>query len=217
MPWDSATKKTPIAPQQERDDVAVARANFFDQQHSMDATRLIFIDESGCHPGIGPRRGWAPKGVPLIGPEQSYARKRHISIIGAISLQGALAYATTRGGVGSRDFRNFVQKRLLPKLRPGDIVCLDNLNAHKNKTVRKLIEGVGATLLFLPPYSPDLNPIEAAWAKLKHLVRKRAPQTVGALRSAMRAAWANLSNSDIDGWFRYCGYYSHLQLQRSQH
>lgn len=213
MPWDSPTKKTPIAPQQERDDVALARAKFFEQQHSLKAARLIFIDESGCHPGIGPMRGWAPKGAPLIGPEQSYARKSHLSIIGAISLQGTLAYATTRGGVGSREFRKFVQKRLLSKLRPGDIVCLDNLNAHKNKAVRTLIEGVGATLMFLPPYSPDLNPIEAAWAKLKHLVRKLAPQTVDALRSAMRRAWAKLSKSDIAGWFRYCGYYEHSQLQ----
>ena len=179
----------------------------------MRAENLIFIDESGCHPGIGPLRGWAPKGAPLVGPEQSYARKKHVSIVGAIGLDGPIAYATTRGGVGSREFRNFVERRLVPKLRRGDIVCLDNLNAHKNKRTRELIEAAGATLLFLPPYSPDLNPIEAAWAKLKHLVRKLAPQTVGALRSAMRRAWNQITAKNTEGWFRYCGYYSHFQFQ----
>jgi transposase len=173
---------------------------------SLDASKLIFIDESGCHPGIGPRRGWAPRGEPLFGPEQSYARGKHVSIVGAIGTDGPVAKATCRGGVGSKQFLGFIKKRLVPKLKPGQIVCMDNLAAHKSKTIRKLIEGAGCSVLFLPPYSPDLNPIEAAWAKLKHLIRKICPDTIEELRAAIYAAWRKISSNDIKGWFKYCGY-----------
>lgn len=135
-----------------------------------------------------------------------YARKQHISIIGAISLDGLIARSTVRGGVGSREFRRFVEQRLVPVLRPGQIVCMDNLNAHKNKRVRELIEAAGASVLFLPPYSPDFNPIEAAWAKVKHLVRKYAATSVATLRQAIYRACRHISPSDAEGWFRYCGY-----------
>ena len=134
-----------------------ARAEFAKTRGGLRVDDLIFIDESGCHPGIGPLRGWSPKGTPLFGPEQTYARKQHLSIIGAISLKGLIAKSTMRGGVGSRDFGRFVEKKLLPVLRPGHVVCMDNLNAHKNKKVRELIESTGASILFLPPYSPDFN------------------------------------------------------------
>ncbi len=83
---------------------------------------------------------------------------------------------------------------------------MDNLSAHKNKKVRELIEATGASILFLPPYSPDYNPIEAAWAKFKHLVRKYADQTVVELRQAIYRAWRKVSTNDVLGWFRYCGY-----------
>jgi len=186
--------------------VVAARIEFCERRDALPVENLIFIDESGCHPGIGPLRGWAPKGEPLFGPEQVYARKQHISIIGAIGFPGPIARATVRGGVGSREFRRFIEKRLVPQLQPGHIVCMDNLNAHKNKKVRELIEAAGASVLFLPPYSPDFNPIEAAWAKLKHLVRKYAARTVVELRQAIYRAWRKLSQQDIRGWFRYCGY-----------
>lgn len=127
-------------------------------------------------------------------------------MIGAIKHDGLMAKATVRGGVGSREFRRFVRKHLVPKLRPGQIVCMDNLNAHKNKEVRKLIEAAGASVLFLPPYSPDLNPIEAAWAKMKHLIRKYAATCVGSLRQAIYRACRHLRPADIKGWFKYCGY-----------
>ena len=99
-----------------------------------------------------------------------------------------IATMTTRGGVGSKEFRKFVEQRLAPRLRPGHIVCLDNLNAHKNVQVLHLIEQRGARLLFLPPYSPDFNPIEAAWSKIKSLIRKAQATCIASLRAAMYRA-----------------------------
>ena len=174
---------------------------------------LIFIDESGCHPGIGPRRGWSPKGEPLHGPEQAYARKQHISIIAAISTDGVIAQATHLGGIGSDKFCLFIENKLVPVLRPGHIVCMDNLRAHKSKRVKELIEATGAQIIYLPPYSPDLNPIEAAWAKVKKLIRKYAPKTVQQLRRAIYRALDKLTASDAQGYYRYCGYNAEAQLQ----
>lgn len=183
-----------------------AREDFYDKQKSLPIENLIFIDESGCHPGIGPRRGWAQQGEALYGPEQVYSRKQHISIIGAMSIDGIVAKATVRGGVGTQQFRRFIEKHLVPILKPGHIVCMDNLAAHKSKAVRELIEATGATILFFPAYSPDLNPIEAAWAKVKHLVRKHCATAVPRLRQAIYKALRKITSSDIEGYFRYAGY-----------
>ena len=109
-------KKTVVAPQRSRPDVVAARAKFQRRQKRMTVDDLVFVDETGCHPGIGPLRGWAYKGVPLFGPEQVSARKQHISIVGAISLEGLIAKMTVRGGIGSRDFLRFVETRLANRL-----------------------------------------------------------------------------------------------------
>lgn len=175
-------------------------------QSRLDASRLIFIDESGCHPGIGPRRGWAPVGEPLYGPEQPYARGQHVSMIAALTLDGIGALMTVDGGVKTKDFLRFVAQKLVPTLNHGDIVCWDNINMHQNTQVVAAIEEAGATILRLPRYSPDLNPIEAAWSKAKHWIRRRAPKTVTQLKSAMRYALKRIRGSDAAGWVTYCGY-----------
>ena len=167
---------------------------------------MIFLDESGCHPGIGPRRGWARQGEVLCGPEQVYSLKQHISIIGAIRVDGLVAKATLRGGVGKKQFRRFVERHLVPILRPGDIVCMDNLRAHWSKEVRELIEATGASIMFFPPYSPDFNPIEAVWAKVKHLVRKHRAGSISGLRQAIYKALTKITQSDVEGYLRYAGY-----------
>ncbi len=169
-------------------------------------SRVFFIDEAGCHPGIGPRRGWAPVGQRLYAPEEPYSRGRHVSMIGALTLDGIATYMTVDGGVKGKAFQRFVKQRLVPRLQPGDIVCLDNVNMHKSKVVREAIEATGASLLFLPRYSPDLNPIEAAWAKVKHFIRKAMPATVSELKAVMRRALRRVSASDARGWIKYCGY-----------
>lgn len=195
-----------MAPQRDRPDVVEAREWFIENRAYLDPQNLVFLDETGCHPGIGPRRGWAPSGQPLFGPEQTYARGKHHSIIGAVSLAGTVARSTFEGGVGTKEFLSFVKYRLAPKLRPGQIVCMDNLNAHKNRAARKLINAVGAEVLFLPPYSPEFNPIEAVWSKLKKLIRKSIPKDCKELKQAIAAAWRKISATDTAGYFRYCGY-----------
>lgn len=127
-------------------------------------------------------------------------------MIGALTIDGIEALMTVDGGVKTRDFVLFVTRRLVPALRPGDVVVWDNINMHKNALVVAAIRNAGASILRLPRYSPDLNPIEAAWAKAKHWIRKLAPTTVADLKSAMRRALHRIRASDAVGWMRYCGY-----------
>ena len=199
-------KKTPVAPQRERPDVVEARNAFFGLQKTLDSTRLVFVDEAGCHPGMGPRRGWSMRGKPLFGPEQTYARGRHVSMLGAMTTEGIIALKTLRGGVKAHHFEDFVLKRLVPVLEQDDIVLWDNLNHHKRPDLHEAIESVGATVMMLPKYSPDLNPIEAAWSKVKAWLRKRCPQTVEELRAMMRRALRAVRPCDAQGWFGYAGY-----------
>ena len=175
-------------------------------QRDLDPERLVFVDESGCHPGIGPLRGWSPRGEPLFGPEQSYARGKHVSMIAALRLDGICALMTVDGGVKSKDFLRFVKQRLVPTLGRGDIVCWDNINMHKNAGVVAAVESVGAQVLRLPRYSPDLNPIEATWAKIKALVRRAMPKNVSELKTAIRRALHKVRPSDAAGWMKYCGF-----------
>ena len=201
-----ASKKTPYDPQGDRPDVRDERAKFVRNQLKLPPSRLVFLDESGCHPGIGPRRGWSLRGKPLFGPEQVYARGRHVSMIAAMSLAGIQALMTVRGGVKTPSFRAFVFNRWIPKLHPGDIVLWDNLNLHKREEFRRAIKAVGAKLVQLPRYSPDLNPIEPAWGKVKAWIRKNQPKTVAQLRELMRRALYRIRPSEARGWFKYCGY-----------
>ncbi len=110
-------------------------------------------------------------------------------------------------GATNKDvFQAYVQHILLPTLKPGDIVVLDNLSAHKNQETRDLIESVGAELWFLPPYSPDLNPIEKMWSKIKSILRTLKARTEKALINAIAKALESVTISDVNGWFESCGY-----------
>lgn len=172
----------------------------------MSKHRLIFLDETGCHPKIGPRRGWTPIGKPFHGPEQAYSLGQRVTVMGAMTREGMLSYKIIEGGMTRHDFCTFMRRQLIPKLRKGDILCLDNVNTHKNADIRRAVEDVGATMCFIPPYSPDFNPIEAAWSKIKHLVRKRFPQNVAQLKSTLRSAIRKISARNSRGYFKYCGY-----------
>lgn len=162
------------------------------------------MDESGCHTSMHRQRAWARRGQRARGVVPRN-RGRVLTMIGALAVDGIKALMLVRGGTTAIVFRRFVHEHLAPQLHKGDLVVLDNLAAHHAGGVREAVEARGATLVFQPPYSPDLNPIELAWSKVKTLVRATAARTVPRLSSAIRRACRAISTSDAAAWFRHCG------------
>ena len=130
-------------------------------------------------------------------------------MIGALDVRGMRAMMTVEGGTDADVFEAFVEQVLIRKLRPGDIVVLDNVGAHKPKRIRELVEAAGARLLFLPPYSPDLNPIEFGWSKLKGILKTIGARTRDALDVAIRRGMDLIGADDARAWFTECGYQAH--------
>jgi len=130
-------------------------------------------------------------------------------MIGALDVTGVRAMMTIEGATDGEVFEAFLERVLLRKLRHGDIVVLDNVGAHRTPNVRRLIEEAGARVLYLPPYSPDLNPIELAWSKLKAILKEFGARTHDALDAAIRRAMDLIGHSDAAGWFKHCGYQAH--------
>jgi transposase len=170
----------------------------------LDPSRLVFLDESGASTTMTRRHGRAPQGERVVDkvPQGHW----HITtMIGAIGLTGVVAGLIFEGATDTEAFATFVEQLLVPKLKHGQLVVMDNLSSHKSARVRCAIEAVGAHLLFLPPYSPDLNPIEKMWAKVKSLLRSAAKRTVTDLWNAIGAAYHQVTASDCQGFFRSCG------------
>jgi transposase len=131
-------------------------------------------------------------------------------MIGALDVRGMRALMTVEGGTDADVFEAFVEKVLARKLRPGDIVVLDNVGAHKPERIQQMVGAAGARLLFLPPYSPDLNPIELGWAKLKGALKDFRARTRDALDIAIRRSMDLIGADDARAWFTHCGYRAHV-------
>lgn len=153
-------------------------------------------------------RAWgrAPKGD-RIAEATPQSHWKVLTTLGAMSLRGIEAAMTVEAATDGEVFRAYVEQVLCPKLKPGDVVILDNLSAHKIPGVRERIEFCGAELLYLPPYSPDLNPIEKAWFKLKQYLRAVKARTAEALDQAVTEALKTITADNAQAWFRHCGYY----------
>ena len=175
------------------------------QQGTLDFTRLVFLDESGAKTNMTRLRGRALKGERLI-DTAPHGHWYTTTIIGAVRLDGSTACMAINGATDKDIFREYVRCVLLPTLRAGDIVVLDNLSAHKDQHTRDMIEGAGAELRFLPPYSPDLNPIEKMWSKVKERLRAAKARTEEELYQAIGLALETVTPQDVEGWFRSCGY-----------
>lgn len=134
---------------------------------------------------------------------------RNISILGSLSWYGMEAVMTVEGAVDAAVFRIYVKHVLVPTLRPGDVVVMDNLSVHKVADIESMITGAGARLVYLPPYSPDWSPIEPCWSKLKTRLRGMKARTRQALDLALTKVIGKISNSDARGWFAHCGYSIH--------
>lgn len=183
------------------------QAFFWNIQPNVDAKDAIFIDETGCHPGMGPRRGWAPVGARLLAPEAAYSGGRRVSMIAALDVRGIRRHSFVDGGVKGADFLHFVQRVLGPSLRPGKVVVMDNLSLHKSPEVLSYLERRRCRVVFVPPYSPDTNPIEMAFSKIKHHVRKAVAQSTRALRDAFKSACATITPRDARNYIGHAGYW----------
>ena len=161
------------------------------------------MDESGSNKALAPRYGYAPKGERSHGSVPRN-RGRNTSILAAMGCRGLVGTMTVEGATNKEVFWTYLDRVLCPALRPGQIVVMDNLAAHKNETVKEKIEACGARLLFLPAYSPDFNPIEHAFAKLKAFLRKARARTQETLEAAITADLATITAQNAQGWFRHC-------------
>lgn len=171
----------------------------------MPIERLVFIDESGAKTNMTRTRGRAPRGQRVI-ERVPHGHWSTTTMISAIRSSGPCAAAVVSGATDSDVFRAYVQHVLVPELHAGDVVILDNLQPHKAAGVRELIESAGATLLYLPPYSPDFNPIENMWSKVKQYLRSAAARSFDALQEAVTAALHTITPEDCLGFFRHCGH-----------
>src|SRR6201990_1662818 len=174
-----ASKKTLFAVEQLRPKIARRREQWKKYQDRLDPRRLGFIDETWAKTNMTPSRGWAPRGQKLVA-RAPHGRWRTLTFLAALRHDRIDAPCVIDGPINGESFLAYVEQMLVPTLKPGDIVIIDNLGSHKGKTVRRAIRAAGAKLFFLPPYSPDLNPIEQVFAKLKTLLRKAAERTVEA-------------------------------------
>lgn len=169
----------------------------------MDASKLVFVDETAARCSMNRLYGWAPTGeTPVI---KRCAHGKRLSIVGAIALDGPRAHMTYTGTMNGDRMVEFVNEHLGPTLQPGDIVVLDGLRVHRMTKVREAIEAFGATPLILPPYSPELNPIEHAWSTFKARLRAIATQSWVELCSLVERIWDELEPF-CSGWVRHCGY-----------
>ncbi len=167
--------------------------------------RLIFVDECGTNISLTPLYARAPKGKRAYGKVPKNWGK-NVTLLSSLSSEGVGASMTIEGATDKGVFEAYVEHFLAPTLKQGQVVIMDNLQAHKGQRVRRLIEARGAEVLFLPPYSPDFNPIEEAFSKIKNSVRKAKARSKEALLGAIGRALDGVSPSDARGWFGHRGY-----------
>jgi transposase len=196
------------ASEQDRPDVARRRARWRRLQPILDPKHLVFIDETWTKTNMAPLRGWAPRGMRLIS-KVPHGHWNTTTFLAALRHDRIEAPWLLEGPIDGESFAIYVEKVLLPTLRPGDIVIMDNLGSHKGKIIRRIIRSVGAKLLFLPKYSPDLNPIEQVFAKLKHLLRKAAARTVETVCTAVGELLRAFTKDECANYFKNSGYAPH--------
>ena len=182
-----------------------SRETFAAGQKTLRAEDMIAVDEMGAVTGMSRTYGYAPRGERAISSEPAEKGTR-LNVIGALSMDGFLGGLEVTGSVNGDVFEVFIESIVVPCLRPGKVVLLDNVRFHYRESIREMIEATGARALFLPAYSPEFNPIEECWSKLKAWIRKRAPRTVEALQDAITEAIHQVTRSDSEGWFRHAGY-----------
>ena len=194
-----------VAGERDRPDVARRRAQWTKYQDRIDPSRLVFIDETWTKTNMAPLRGWGPRGNRVIA-KVPHGHWQTTTFLAALRHDRIDAPWLVEGPIDGESFHLYVEKILVPTLRTGDIVIMDNLGSHKGKAIRRLIRSAGAKLLFLPKYSPDLNPIEQVFAKLKHLLRKAAARTIETICAAIAELLGAFTKQECANYFKNSGY-----------
>lgn len=205
----AAEKKSLYAQEQDRQQNRECREAWREALNRIDAKRLLFLDESGVTTEMTRRYGRAFGGE-RVREANPAGHWKTLTLLGAMSVEGLVAAMTVEAPTDREVFLAYLEQVLCPRLKPGDVVVMDNLSSHKVVGVRELIEAAGAELLYLPPYSPDFNPIEQCWSKLKQALRSAKARSVDALQQAVADAIPTISPSNAQAWFRHCGYDIHL-------
>ena len=202
-----ASKKTLHALERARSDIARRRQRWHSWQAKLDPRRLVFIDETWIKTNMAPLYGWGPKGERV----RSFTPHGHwqtLTFLGALRCDRLTAPCLFDGPINGECFRAYVQQVLVPQLQLGDIVIMDNLGSHKSAALRSLIRAAGARLWYLPPYSPDLNPIEQSFAKIKHWMRSAQKRTIDDICRHIGGLIATIQPNECSNYFENAGYAS---------
>ena len=198
-------KKSAHAAEQDRPDILRRRWDWFEAQPDLDPERLVFIDETWASTKMARTHGRAPRGERLRSPIP-HGHWKTTTFIAGLRNSGMVAPMVLDGPINGVAFQAYVDQILVPELKPGDIVIMDNLGSHKGARVRAAIEAAGAKVLYLPPYSPEFNPIENAFAKLKAMLRKAAARTVESLWNTIGRIIDTFTPTECANYFAAAGY-----------
>ena len=185
--------------------MAHRRAQWIAYQNRVEPVRLVFIDETWTKTNMVPLRGWGPRGLRLK-TKAPHGRWQTMTFLAALRHDRIEAPWLLSGPINGETFRLYVEQVLVPTLQPGDIVVMDNLGSHKGRAIRRAIRAAGAKLFFLPKYSPDLNPIEQVFAKIKHLLRSAAARSFDAIAAAIAALLDRFTPQECQNYFANSGY-----------
>ena len=185
--------------------MARRRQRWLGLRAGLDPRRRVFIDETWIKTNMSPLRGWGPKGRRLRG-FAPYGHWRTLTFLGALRCDRLAAPCVFDGPINGECFRAYVEQQLVPVLRPGDIVIMDNLGSHKSAAIRQLLRAAGARLWFLPPYSPDLNPIEQTFAKIRHWMRVAQMRTLDDTWRHIGALVTSIKPEECENYFANAGY-----------
>ena len=183
------------------------RVEWRKKSQSFDTNKLVFLDESSIKTSMVRLYGWGPKG----GRIKDYvpdARWKSLSILSTLRNDGSTEAIVYEGGLTGELFKKWLKECLLKTLKKDDILVMDNLSSHKVAGVKEMLSNAGIKLEYLPPYSPDLNPVESMWSKVKNSLRKIPKTKINELEKAVGESLSKLKRLDAVGWFRHCGYYS---------
>jgi transposase len=201
----ASQKKSLHAAEQDSERVKAQRQFWQQEARKIDPAQLIFVDESGVTTEMTRRYGRALNGA-RVEEGVPAGRWRTLTVLGAVGVSGWVATMSIEAPTDGDVFRAYLEHVLCPRLKPGHLVVMDNLGAHKVDGVRQLIEQTGAALCYLPPYSPDFNPIEKCWAQVKQKLRALKTRSLAALQHALPEALSTVSSQNAANYFRHCGY-----------